>query len=275
MITAAEVEGNAMRDDATWTKEILLKEVRGSHPLLADAEFAYAPDWTTAEIPSEADKWNLCFTIVDPDDSIAKNVVASRIIMFATVVTPDHWKEKINLQQCNICWQLTGPHKACMQHQDGKARGCKKCRKSCKPACRLCGSLSHTEEQHNPPCKQCIQTGESMEKIKHVDWKCTHLQCAVCTGPHFSDSIECPGRNEAIQQAKGRKPTYGQPFLQQDSFIQARPPRPAYPSSYPEVGPNHLTYTRPQPTRAPKRKYALKNQQRNATPGPSNLSTKF
>ena len=138
-----------MRDDATWTKEIL-KEVLGSHPLLKDAEFAYAPYWTMAEVPAKADKWNLCFTIVDPDDSIAKNVVASRIIMFATVVTPDYWKEKINLQQCNICWQLIGPHKACMQHKDGKARGCKTCRKSCKPACRLCGSLSHRRTTQLP-----------------------------------------------------------------------------------------------------------------------------
>ena len=213
MITEAEIDGDAMREDTTWSKETLLKEVQDSHPLLKNAEFAFNPDWTTAEIPHNADTWNLCFTIVDPDDSIAKEIVRSQIIMFATLVTPDHWKERVNLQQCNLCWQLTGQHKPCMQHKDGRVKGCLTCKKACSPVCRLCGSWKHLEAEHNQSCKDCIQTGESMEKIKSKDWICTHLKCAVCTEPHFSDSQDCRGRNDAIQQARGCKPLTNQPFL--------------------------------------------------------------
>ena len=218
VITDEELNGDAMNMGQLWTKEQLLKEVKDSHPLLKDITFAYNPDWTTAEVPDDADHWNICFTIINPDDSIAYQIVELNIIMFATVIIADHWKERINLQQCNICWQLTGPHKACMQHQDGKAKGCEVCRKSCVSVCRLCGSKSHREDQHNENCNQCIQTGESMDTIKSKDWKCTHLQCAVCAEGHFSDSQECGGRNIAIQQARGRKPNYGQPLLKQESF---------------------------------------------------------
>ena len=107
-----------------WTKEQLLKEVKDSHPLLKSVAFAYEPDWTTVEIPDEADHWNICFTIIDPDDSIANQIVESNLIMFATVVKADHWKERINLVQCNICWQLTGPHKACMLSRTRKLLNC-------------------------------------------------------------------------------------------------------------------------------------------------------
>ena len=186
MIMEAEIDGDAMREDSTWSKETLLKEVQESHPLLKNAEFAFNPDWTTVEIPHDADTWNLCFTIVDPDDSIAKEVIRSQIIMFATLVTPDHWKERVNLQQCNLCWQLTGQHKPCMQHKDGRIKRCVTCKKSCSPVCRLCGSWKHLKAEHNQSCNECIQTGESMEKIKSKDWICTHLKCAVCTEPHFS-----------------------------------------------------------------------------------------
>ena len=267
-ITDEELNGDAMNMGQLWTKEQLLKEVKDSHPLLKDVVFTYEPDWTTVEIPDEADHWNICFTIVDPDDSIANQIVESNLIMFATIIKADHWKERINLVQCNICWQLTGPHKACMQHQDGKVQGCLTCKKSCVSVCRLCGSKSHREDQHNENCKHCIQTGEAIETIKSKDWKCTHLRCAVCAEGHFSDSQECGGRNVAIQQARGRKPNYGQPLLKPESFQQRYPPaRPAYPSSYPERGPNNTSYSRPNNNR---RRYALKNQQNNAVAGPSN-----
>ena len=174
-VTDEELNGDAMNMGQLWTKEQLLKEVKDSHPLLKNVTFAYKPDWTTAEIPDETDHWNICFTIIDPDDSIANQIVESNLIMFATVVTADHWKERINLVQCNICWQLMGPHKACMQHQDRKAKGCITCKKSCVLVCRLCGSKSHREDQHNENCKQCIQTGEAIETIKSKDWKYTHL----------------------------------------------------------------------------------------------------
>ena len=242
-ITDEELNGDAMNQGQLWTKEQLLKEVKDSHPLLKDVTFAYNPDWTMAEVPDEADHWNICFTIIDPDDSIANQIVESNIIMFATVIIADHWKERINLQQCNICWQLTGPHKACMQHQDGKVKGCETCRKSCVSVCRICGSKAHREDQHNKNCRQCIQTGEAIETIKSKDWKCTHLRCAVCAEGHFSDSLEFGGRNVAIQQARGRKPNYGQPLLKPESFQQRYPPaHPAYPSSYPEQGPNNSSY---------------------------------
>ena len=154
-----------------------------------------------------------------------------------------------------------------MQHQDGKVQGCLTCKKSCVLVCRLCGSKSHREDQHNENCKQCIQTGEAIETIKSKDWKCTHLRCAVCAEGHFSDSLECGGRNIAIQQARGRKPNYRQPLLKPESFQQCYPPaRPAYPSSYPERGPNNTSYSRPNN----KRRYTLKNQQNNAVAGPSN-----
>ena len=207
-----------MREGTTWSKGTLLKEVKESHPLLQNAEFAFNLDWTTVEIPHDADSWNLCFTIVDPDNSIAKEIIKLQIIMFATLVTPDHWKERVNLQQCNLCWQLTGQHKPCMQHKDGRAKGCSTCKKACSPVCRLCGSWKHLEAEHNQSCNKCIQTGESMEKIKSKDWVCTHLKCAVCTAPHFSDSQDCKGRNDAIQQARGHKPLTNQPFLTQESF---------------------------------------------------------
>ena len=272
MITEAEIDGDAMQEDSTWSKETLLKEVQDSHPLLKNAEFAFNPDWTTAEIPHDADTWNLCFTIVDPDDSIAKEIVRSQIIMFATLVTPDHWKERVNLQQCNLCWQLTGQHKPCMQHKDGRAKGCPTCKKACSPVCRLCGSWKHLEAEHNQSCNDCIQTGESMEKIKSKDWSCTHLKCAVCTEPHFSDSQDCRGRNDAIQQARGRKPLTNQPFLTQNSFQQhAGPSNPVFPSGYQTLsqGPNNTRYSRP------KRPYALKNKQSNATAGPFNQPPRY
>ena len=272
MITEAEIDGDAMREDSTWSKETLLKEVQESHPLLKNAEFAFNPDWTTAEIPHDADTWNLCFTIVDPDNSIAKEIVRSQIIMFVTLVTPDHWKERVNLQQCNLCWQLTGQHKPCMQHKDGKAKGCITCKKSCSPVCRLCGSWKHLEAEHNQSCDGCIQTGESMEKIKSKDWICTHLRCAVYTEPHFSDSQDCRGRNDAIQQARRHKPLTNQPFLTQESFQQhAGPNNPVFPSGYQTLsqGPNNTRYSKP------RRPYALKNKQANTTAGPSNQTPRY
>ena len=272
MITEAEIDGDTMREDTTWSKETLLKEVQDSHPLLRNAEFVFNPDWTTAEIPHDADTWNLCFTIVDPDDSITKEIIRSQIIMFATLVTPDHWKDHVNLQQCNLCWQLTGQHKPCMQHKDGRVKGCANCKKSCSPVCRLCGSWKHLEAEHNQSCNDCIQTRESMEKIKSKDWICTHLKCAVCTEPHFSDSQDCKGRNDAIQQARGRKPLTNQPFLMWESFQQnAGPTNPVFPSGYQTLsqGPNNTRYSRP------RRPYALKNKQTNATARPSNQQPRY
>ena len=192
--------------------------------------------------------------------------------MFATLVTPDHWKERVNLQQCNLCWQLTSQHKPCMQHKDGRVKGCLTCKKSCSPVCRLCGSWKHLEGEHNQSCNDCIQTGESMEKIKLKDWICTHLKCAVCTEPHFSDSQDCRGRNDAIQQARGRKPLTNQPFLTQESFQQhAGPAKPVFPSGYQTLsqGPNNSRYSRP------RRPYALKNKQSNTVAGPSNQAPRY
>ena len=77
-----------MIDDSTWSKERLLQAVKDSHPLLANMEFAYTPDWTTANVPDDVLTHNLAFTIIDPDNSIASQVVNSPIIMFATHVTP-------------------------------------------------------------------------------------------------------------------------------------------------------------------------------------------
>ena len=71
VITDEELNGDAMNMGQLWTKEQLLKEVKDSHPLLKDITFAYNPDWTTEEVPDDADHWNICFTIINPDDSIA------------------------------------------------------------------------------------------------------------------------------------------------------------------------------------------------------------
>ena len=65
---------------------ILLEAVRESHPLLKDITFVHPPDWTVQTLPEEAIYHNLCFTIEDPNNSIAHNLIASEAIMFATTV---------------------------------------------------------------------------------------------------------------------------------------------------------------------------------------------
>ena len=69
-------------------KETLLAAVRESHPLLKEVTFVHPPDWTVQTLPEEAIYHNLRFTIEDPDNSIADNLIASEAIMFATSVRP-------------------------------------------------------------------------------------------------------------------------------------------------------------------------------------------
>ena len=71
----------------------LLKAVQESHPLLKDVTFVHPPDWTVQTLPEEAIYHNLRFTIEDPDNSIADNLIASEAIMFATTVRPRLWKD--------------------------------------------------------------------------------------------------------------------------------------------------------------------------------------
>ena len=71
----------------------LLKAVQESHPLLKDATFVHPPDWTVQTLLEEAIYHNLRFTIEDPDNSIAHNLIASEAIMFATTVRPRLWKD--------------------------------------------------------------------------------------------------------------------------------------------------------------------------------------
>ena len=71
----------------------LLKAVQESHPLLKDVTFVHPPDWTVQTLPEEAIYHNLRFTIEDPDNSIAHNLIASEAIMFATTVRPRLWKD--------------------------------------------------------------------------------------------------------------------------------------------------------------------------------------
>ena len=74
-------------------KETLLTAVRESHPLLKEVTFVHPPDWTVQTLPEEAIYHNLRFTIEDPDNSIANNLIASEAIMFATSVRPRLWKD--------------------------------------------------------------------------------------------------------------------------------------------------------------------------------------
>ena len=74
-------------------KETLLAAVRESHPLLKEVTFVHPPDWTVQTLPEEAIYHNLRFTIEDPDNSIADNLIASEAIMFATSVRPRLWKD--------------------------------------------------------------------------------------------------------------------------------------------------------------------------------------
>ena len=71
----------------------LLKAVQESHPLLKDVTFVHPPDWTVQTLPEEAIYHNLRFTIEDPDNSIAHNLIASEAIMFTTTVRPRLWKD--------------------------------------------------------------------------------------------------------------------------------------------------------------------------------------
>ena len=71
----------------------LLNAVRESHPLLKDVTFIHTLDWTVQTLLDEAIYHNLCFTIKDPDNSIAHNLIASEAIMFATTVRPRLWKD--------------------------------------------------------------------------------------------------------------------------------------------------------------------------------------
>ena len=73
--------------------QTLLKAVRESHLLLEKATFIHSPDWTVRTLPKEAIYHNLCFTIKDPDNSIAKNLITSNVIMFATMIRPRLWKD--------------------------------------------------------------------------------------------------------------------------------------------------------------------------------------
>ena len=71
----------------------LLKAVQESQPLLKEVTFVHPPDWTVQTLPEEAIYHNLHFTIEDPDNSIALNLIASEAIMFATMVRPRLWKD--------------------------------------------------------------------------------------------------------------------------------------------------------------------------------------
>ena len=71
----------------------MTKAVQESHPLLKDVTFVHPPDWTVQTLPEEAIYHNLRFTIEDPDNSIAHNLIASEAIMFTTTVRPRLWKD--------------------------------------------------------------------------------------------------------------------------------------------------------------------------------------
>ena len=73
--------------------DTLLKAVRESHPLLKEATFVHPPDWTVETLLDEAIYHNLRFTIEDPNNSIAHNLITSEAIMFATTVRPRLWKD--------------------------------------------------------------------------------------------------------------------------------------------------------------------------------------
>ena len=56
--TVEAFDGDDMQVNDTWDKERLLIEVKNSHPLLANAEFAYTPDWTTAHTRPQAKRFS-------------------------------------------------------------------------------------------------------------------------------------------------------------------------------------------------------------------------
>ena len=203
-----EFNGDSMTTNETWSKAELLTAIRGSHPLLENAFFTKLPDWTVEHVPYDATVANLVLSIEDPDSSIAETLTRSEIILFATRIRPQGWKEKINLTQCSHCFKLGESHPACLIH------------------CIKCGSSSHSVEAHNRNCPHCIGTGILVEDLSSPDRICAHLCCLNCGGNHQADNPSCHGRNEAVRAAHAKKPGMsGQTLLDTRDTVRPSPSR--------------------------------------------------
>ena len=201
-------DGNSMTTNETWSKPELLTAVKNSHPLLENAYFTELPDRTVENVPFDASVANLVFSIEDPDSSIADTLTRSEIILFATRIRPQGWKEKINLTQCSRCFKLGESHPACSIR------------------CIKCGSSSHSVEAHNRNCPHCIGTGVPVEDLSSPDWICAHHRCLNCGGNHQADDPSCHGRNEAVRAARAKKPGMsGQTLLDARDIVRPGPSR--------------------------------------------------
>ena len=154
-----------MTTNETWLKANLLEAVRDSHPLLKEAFFTELLDWTVEHVPYDASIANLVFAIEDPDSSIADTLTKSEVILYASRVHPQGWKEKINLTQCLCCFKLGEYHPACSIR------------------CIKCSSSSHSVKAHNRNCPHCIGTGVPVKDLSSPDWTCTHNRCLNCGEP--------------------------------------------------------------------------------------------
>ena len=208
-ISSQTYDGDEMSTNETWSKDALLEEVKASHPLLHSAYFTEFPDWTVENVPFNAQVANLVFSIEDPDRSIADSLTRSELIMFATRIRPQAWKEKINLTQCPRCLRLGPAHPACQIR------------------CLKCGSPNHSVEAHNQNCKACKDTGRPLAEIVAESWVCAHTKCINCGGPHVATDTSCPGRNEAVRAARAKKSgMVGQTILDPRSLGRPGPSRP-------------------------------------------------
>jgi hypothetical protein len=165
----------------------LFEEVRNAHPSMEKAVFIHEPSWTVAELTPEAELANLAFTVEDPDGSIVSTLERATVAMFGKHVSPKAWKEKIDLQQCNRCWQLCRPHPGCPVK------------------CRKCGSTKHLTELHNLGCEGCKATGRPKTELESKQWKCTHIRCINCGGSHEADFNHCQAWDKEINTARQRK----------------------------------------------------------------------
>ena len=126
---------------------------------------------------------NVALSFEDPDGSLAEKLVKSNIWMFAARVIAKHWVERIDLKQCNRCWELNATHIKCQEY------------------CRVCASTKHTEKDHNRCCATCV-AAVGDEGVRKEGFRCHHVKCKNCSQPAYADHLDCEARKQKITEVR-------------------------------------------------------------------------
>ena len=102
----------------------LLLEMLSLNPIIKKLTITQQPRWIWPPTAISGLKSSISFAFEDPDGTILKHLLKTRIFMFGAPVKPQKWHDKPRLRQCEKCWKLGHTSSGCLKSTH----------------CRICGN---------------------------------------------------------------------------------------------------------------------------------------